>query len=1030
MFSSPSKNSLNNRRLPLSVLFHHQTTTSVINHSSHSSATITTNNSSSHSPTSFYPTSPSSLLIPSCSLSTTTATTTTFNNRHSDISSHHRSGSPSSSSFTSPTSQHSNHNNNSIINNTINTNNNNTSDTNGHPSHSLNGGTQQRSSSTIEKSFFEFSDVDDRNPTMKPSKQHVVLPPTLRERTTVVVMNNLVVDHDDENDYINHIHTKSKNTTHEHHIEKRPMMMMMNNDEKEPSQLEDNNKRGKSLSKITKDLKEKQQPSLPSMNHGNGTTTQNSQNHLVEENSQNSKTTRVVQSVTSLSSHSEPISQHSEQQLLSTAETFGNSSGEEHQTPTTHEKPSLKRRMSSFLFRKSLTHEQSEATKSFKISNAARKSLTGSVTNSSPQLNGQTVTHLPNKQATKSISKSSRQSWSKSFFSSKSKFKENIHSTTSHSTQIIPHQQQQALKNHHHPSQSLHYHSRLSSGSSNSSAALTIVHSNGFGLSESPDTSSSSFDFATLESASVDNASTGGDLTYVEPSSSTNTNGSGKKNILSEEFANVQHQFGSVESLRATFLQFISNQTLFQMNSSNSSSSTLKAARVLENELLIELYFMDFMYGNNSGKLSRKLTNLSSILTHLDSFCKLLLSKFDRKSQLWRDIIEDQASHMKYPYLECMVVDTIDNDDECHSWMTHQRLGQFLKHTYEYYVKSVSDLPEDFQAGQLKKQIQMLCDMFYVELDDYFMIFQSKNYKYMKQWISEGLKHKVLPNHVIELYRKDKEYHDKMQGEFKITPEDFTVDHVIDSDWKFMKYFCNDFSSHWFLTFSQIGKVTYWNSFSDFSTDNLSLRMSKVVGYFDYPIEQVAKALANDDHLQYQFKNMKWSSYSSINESNSLHKYPSVLMSGSFDSVSLFLSRSIQLVFSTKCHFCEDELTEVQTFFKTCDVLKEKSKKDLIKIKMPLLGMRILTKLDNHRTRFVEVRFSNLGGLLNSKIVLFNPLTSKKTCLETYQGLLEAIKRSEQQGFALPNCEKNYLMRLWKDYCKHYFNMDIIEKYK
>ncbi|KAG2386340.1 hypothetical protein C9374_002786 [Naegleria lovaniensis] len=965
MFSSPSKNSLNNRRLPISVLFHHPT--SVLNHS-HSTSTTSNNNnnnnnSSCSSPTSLYPTSPSSLLI--------TSSPSSINN------SHH----PRSPSFTlCPTLPQ----NSSSSNQSLPTTNNNNNHHHHHGKRSSILSVSSSSSST-EKSNEEIS--VSTTSSFHGNSKHT------REKTTVVVMDS-VDDHAASSD---------------------PLVPSNGSISDPASHSERHDRKGRSLSKITKDLKDKQQQQLShSTNH-------DSLGNLDENGSVLSKTMANHSHMVS-TTHSELLNstqnhhQEQQQQLLST--TMTEDSSEQQHPENSHEKPSLKRRMSSFLFRKSLTHEPSEVTKSFKLStNAARKSLTGAVTASSPQLNGENA-HMP-KQTSSSISKSSRQSWSKSFFSSKNKVKENVHLMSNVSSA-----QQQGLKNStHHPSPQPQ-HSRFSSGSSNSSAALTIVHSNGFGLSESPDTSSSSFDFATLD-ASVDNVSTGGDLTYIEPTSSNNFS---KKNILTEEFANVQHQFGSIESLRATFLQFISNQT--GLNSSTSKTYSNTPVRILENELLIELYFMDFMYGNSSGKLSRKLTNSSSILSHLDSFCKFLLSKFDRQSQLWRDIIEDQASHLKYPFLECMVVEAIDNEDESQPWMTHQRLGQFLKHSHEYYVKSVSDLPEDFQAGQLKKQIQMLCDMFYVELDDYFMIFQSKNYKYMKQWISEGLKHKVLPNHVIELYRKDKEYHDKMQSDFKITPEDFTVDHVIDRDWKFMKYFCNDFSSHWFLTFSQIGKVTYWNSFSDFSTDNLSLRMSKVVGYFDYPIEHVAKALANDDHLQYQFKNMKWSSYSSINESNSLHKYPSVLMSGSFDSGSLFLSRSIQLVFSTKCNFCEDELVEVQTFFKTCDVMKEKSKKDLIKIKMPLLGMRILTKLDNHRTRFVEVRFSNLGGLLNSKIVLFNPLTSKKTCLETYQGLLDAIKRSEQQGFPLPSSETNNLMRLWKEYCKHYFNMDIGEKYK
>ncbi|EFC41297.1 hypothetical protein NAEGRDRAFT_80711 [Naegleria gruberi] len=663
----------------------------------------------------------------------------------------------------------------------------------------------------------------------------------------------------------------------------------------------------------------------------------------------------------------------------------------------------LKRRVSSFLFRKSLNQETLSANGgSFRIpaaSSPSRKSLnvisntnpneSNTYTSSSPQFGKATVS---NNNQSNPIQRTN--SKTRSFFTSKKK----KHQSMEHEVS-----------------------SNVSNKKNRHSSSSNVA-----GMCESPDTGSLfSFDIGTVDATT--NTTSNDNVSSTDADCISNFGGNNQKSLVLEDLEHATpEEMGNIDSMRVKFLQFISNEFVRNPNTKG----------LPENDFLVKLYFMDFMYDGISLKISRKLTNLLSILHQIDSLCKFLLTKFDKHSQLWREIIEDQATSLKYPYLECIVTDTIENDVQRMSqsyWLTHQRLCKFLKETYEVYVKNNHKPLEQLDENQshstnLKKQIQLLCDMFFIDLEDQFMLFQAKNYKYIKKWIGEGVKNKTIPNQVIEIYKRDREHNEKMQNEFKIQAEDFTTKHVIDKDWKFMKYFSNELSHHWFLTYSQLGKLANWNSFADFSSDNLNLRISKMIGYIDQPIEQVAKSFNYDNHLQYQFKNMKWSSYNTIDDSNSLLKYPSVLMSGVYESGSIFSSRNMQLVFSSKSSFVGEELTEMQTIFKSCETVKEKSKKDIIKIKMPLLGIRILLKIDENRTRVTELRFSNLGGFLNSKIVIFNPISTKKSCLETYNSLLSAIAAHEGKG--MPSSQDNNLMRLWVDYCNHYAGINVVEKYK
>ena len=349
-----------------------------------------------------------------------------------------------------------------------------------------------------------------------------------------------------------------------------------NNDSIEQSNNNNNNGK-RSLSVIAKQLKKQG-------NASSNAASSISNNALQIITSNSSTGTTIVESISSEKHHSSE-----DQQLL---------------PKTEEEQPSLKRRLSSFLFRKSLeksiaSSSRLEDSKSF-VLKSNRKSLTNSVA-SSPVL-GQPLV-------------SARNSWSKSFFSRNKKEAKKDSTNQEHiSNNPFNSSMGNFNSNHQKPN-----HSRLSSSSTNT-ASFAVVNSNGITLSESPDTSSTSFDIAALDS-SLDNISSGGDLTFDNQSTTILSVDTKKPStVLTEEITNIEQQYGSVDSLRATFLQYIYVQVPICNNI------------VLANNLLLKLYFMDYMFGSSSGKLSRRLTNLSAVLEHIDLFCKFVLSKFDKQS--------------------------------------------------------------------------------------------------------------------------------------------------------------------------------------------------------------------------------------------------------------------------------------------------------------------------------------------------------------------------------------------------------------
>ncbi|EFC37898.1 predicted protein [Naegleria gruberi] len=341
---------------------------------------------------------------------------------------------------------------------------------------------------------------------------------------------------------------------------------------------------------------------------------------------------------------------------------------------------------------------------------------------------------------------------------------------------------------------------------------------------------------------------------------------------------------------------------------------------------------------------------------------------------------------------------------------------------------SSNPIPKPTHRVGVLEEIHMLCDMFFYELEDLFVLYQEKNQNYVHKWVQLGLKNGSIPTYVIEVYRKKLEYNESTQSQFTVDASDFVSQHVIDKDWKFLRYMCKEYSPDWYCSYKDIGNVVQWTTKRDYTTDNLKLRNSKIVGYINLPMEDVVKSFSFDHHFSYAFENIEFHNYHPINASNSLHKYPSATVSGTFNLSSVFSKRSIEQVISCRSVFVGNELTEHMILFKSCDLSPNESSNSK-KGKVKFMGLRLVSKIDNNRTRYCELRSGNLGGVLNSSLIINNPIINKKVVKGVHGGLINVLKLLKNNGFPFPDEKENHVARVWIDYCKQYCNVDVKSLY-
>jgi len=468
-----------------------------------------------------------------------------------------------------------------------------------------------------------------------------------------------------------------------------------------------------------------------------------------------------------------------------------------------------------------------------------------------------------------------------------------------------------------------------------------------------------------------------------------------------------------VEELRDRFLSFAKN--------------LVSKWKRVDDDFEIRLTFLDFHYDPLNRKPYASLKDFHSVCKSVDTFCYAIMLQhipFEYLKHL-------ESINDKFPFIREMALQVIP-DKQSHPWFTHERLGEFLLRLFRS-IKAGEEIPLRTEDGStsvgLLDEIQLLCEMFFTVMEDVFMIFQSKEQKFVKKWLKNGIKDNVLPKYVLETYRKKIEFNEQMENEYKITPDDLSLKYVIDRDFKYLRYISKEYSPDWFLGYLDDGKssLAHWTSHHDYSNGVLQLRAQKNVGYFDYPIEQVVKALNYDDHLRYTFSKWDYKDFSPIDANSSTQKHASVLMVGDLSLGPLFSKRVLKLVCSSQAKFVANEMTECLTLFKSFDILDKASSSQE---NNPFISVRHMTKSDNNRTRYVELRLGNIGGIVSSKLVISSPPIAKKMATENYKGLLAAIERCEKEGFPMPPLETNLLAKTLWNHCKHYYNIDLQERWK
>nr|CAG4714824.1 unnamed protein product [Naegleria fowleri] len=512
------------------------------------------------------------------------------------------------------------------------------------------------------------------------------------------------------------------------------------------------------------------------------------------------------------------------------------------------------------------------------------------------------------------------------------------------------------------------------------------------------------------------------------------------RGVSSKSIEKEESTFGSVEALRNRYLDFVK---LYGKENKKRSTPDLDV------DFEVKLMFLDYVYDGPLRKPSKNLKDIPTVMNALETYCHNVVFNYDG----WHSWSEN--SEEPYPYLKYVAEKLIPKK---YSWFSHDRFSKFLKDRYEnsvtnsypplrsdeIHLQETNNLsisprsipntnqeqttthpePKQIVVGILE-EIHMLCDMFFYDLEDLFVLFQEKYQGYVHHWVEVGLKNDHLPLHVIEVYRKKLEYNESMQSQITIDSSDFVSTNIIDKDWKFLRYLSKEYSPDWYVSYQdKRGSVIQWTTKKDYSTDNQKLRTAKVIDYYNLPIQDVVKAFCYDSHFSNVLEDVKYFDYNPINFSNSHQKYPSTTLSGIFN-MKLFSKKPIEMVLSSKTAFVGSELTEYMLMYRSCEIpaldghLKKKNKPKY-------MGLRFITKIDTNRTRCVELRCGNVGGVANASFIVNNPLINKKLAKTVSTSLKRHLAQAQQEGFPFPAPENN-LAKVWVDYCKQYCNIDVRE---
>ncbi|EFC41338.1 hypothetical protein NAEGRDRAFT_80740 [Naegleria gruberi] len=458
------------------------------------------------------------------------------------------------------------------------------------------------------------------------------------------------------------------------------------------------------------------------------------------------------------------------------------------------------------------------------------------------------------------------------------------------------------------------------------------------------------------------------DSSSTEDSSSSSfvTSSSDSQSTLKSPLSMKETDFGNVNFIRETFTDYLSQTKVLGIKQAN-----------------VKLLFLDHFYEISRPFSKKGFENGKEVIRLMEQFCKCFVNFSIDSYIIDMELIEEKIhSGVEFPYLSHLYSNSnfgpVRHEaleavmiEVCNKLLKKQ--NQNTEIVTGHVETELITKEETLLLKDVTEKIQLVCEMFYTELQDVFSYFQAhKKYRSMiSVWLKKGIDNQTIPLHVLDLYKKKLEGDEKALNTFKFSDEDFKAKNIIDKDWNFAKYFSQDISTDWYVS-CRDEKYVQWSTKTEYSYNDKDLRASKLIGNLNYPLEKIVKSFNTEKHLAQSFTNVKFHEYNPINESSSLQKYPSGILTSKLKFGPLLKKRSVKVIFSTKTKFIGNEMSEFILFFKSCDY--QESGKD---IPVTVIGCRVFTKLDKNRTRFLQVRMGNLGGLLNTSLIIHNKLSFK-----------------------------------------------------
>ncbi|EFC46691.1 predicted protein [Naegleria gruberi] len=371
---------------------------------------------------------------------------------------------------------------------------------------------------------------------------------------------------------------------------------------------------------------------------------------------------------------------------------------------------------------------------------------------------------------------------------------------------------------------------------------------------------------------------------------------------------------------------------------------------------------------------------------------------------------------------------------------THDLNESMASPTLSGYINSpTKSIPgiEEKQAEQSKladyldeNELKMLTYMLSSELEDYFSLFQKSNVKYMKKWLEKNVK--SLPNYIIDTISKKRKKYLHYHENYKLREEDLNMKTILDSDFEFIQYLA-EHTEDWTIMNSDSPIIQSFKSKENYSKIP-DMKMQKFISKINYSIENVLKTtLCNTDEIGEKDNMIECSEYhhyTEIDPSVSSRKYSSVIQTSIMNYGSIFKKRSLENVISCRATFCGDEIQDAIHLYKTCSYVSNKNEDSKAPVKIVIVGGRIFSRIDSNRTKVIDVRMFNVGGMFFNSDFVVHKLSSKKMLDDTLEYLEKSMKKSEKEGFPMPQSDKHFIWKTFADYCKVHCKVNVELKWE